>query len=334
MKKIVIDLLGSDYGQETLLLGAVEALKGSTNLKLVLIGDESYLKKVIENKKIDFSLVEIHHAESYIKNDEAPTLILKDAEGKTSLSVAYNLLKSDQETIGLISCGNTGAVLVGAIYKLGLIENVKRPCLASALSTYGGKKVYLADCGANVDAKSDMLVNFAYLTEAYAASDALIAHPKVALLSVGSERHKGNLVSKEAYLKLTESNLNFIGNVEGYDILNDKADVIICDGFSGNIVLKNIETIGKQTIETLKLKIQEPKYNHSFEEMYKFYDYNNEGGAVLLGTNKIVIKAHGKATTNTIKACIKELIHLDDNKMIEKMKKHFQNNITEETSKN
>lgn len=227
MKKNIVDLLGADNPQEILVKGALKTLD-EMDAMLVLVGNESKILPLLDG--YDQSRIEIVNADFTIENTQAPTLLLKD-EGKSSISIAYHILKTDHEALALVSAGNTGVLLVGSIFRLGLIDGIKRPCLVAIFPNEVGKYTIMLDCGANLDCNAETLLCFAHLGATLASALNNTQHPSVALLSVGKEDNKGNLTTKETFQLLKESELNFIGNVEGYNILDGVCEVLVCDGF-------------------------------------------------------------------------------------------------------
>lgn len=307
MKKIVVDLLGADHPQEILAKGALKTLD-EMDASLILIGNESKILPLLDG--YDRSRIAIVNADFTIENTQAPTLLLKD-DGKSSISIAYNILKTDHEAVALVSAGNTGALLVGSIFRLGLIDGIKRPCLAAIFPNEIGKYTVMLDCGANLDCNAQTLLCFAHLGATLAGALNGAQHPSVALLSVGKEDNKGNLTTKEAFHLLKESELNFIGNVEGYNILDGACEVIVCDGFYGNIVLKNCEAIGKLAVARMKNALEKAgvdakQAQEALHSVYMTFDYNSQAGGILLGAQKPIIKAHGAADENTMYSCVKQ----------------------------
>ena len=243
--------------------------------------------------------------------------------------VAYDLLKNNDDISGIISSGSTGALLAGAIMKVGRIPNIIRPALCPILPTVKDKGVALIDCGANVDCKADMLVQFAYMGSAYMSAVFGVEKPKVGLLSNGSEDKKGNALTKETFELLSESNINFMGNMEGRDILSGQYDVVVCDGFSGNVALKSCEgTAGaifnvlKSEINSggLKAKLGALLLKDVLRGVKKKLDYNEIGGAGFLGVNKIVVKAHGSSGSKAFAAAIEQARKMAENDILGKIK--------------
>ncbi len=307
MKKIVVDLLGADNPQEILAKGALKTLD-EIDATLVFVGNENKILPLLDG--YDQSRIEIVNADFTIENTQAPTLLLKD-EGKSSISIAYNILKTDHDAVALVSAGNTGALLVGSIFRLGLIEGIKRPCLAAIFPNEIGKYTVMLDCGANLDCSAETLLSFAHLGATLAGTLNDTEHPSVALLSVGKEDNKGNLTTKEAFKLLKESKLHFVGNVEGYNILDGACEVIVSDGFYGNIVLKNCEAVGKLAVYRMrkaleKAGIDSKEVQQALDSVYLTFDYNSQAGGILLGAKKPIIKAHGAADEDTMYSCVKQ----------------------------
>lgn len=325
MKKIVVDLLGADSPQEILAQGALQAVNGNKDIAVVLVGDKHTLENAVKAAKTDTDRVEIVDAQDYISNNEAPTALLRGRDG-ASLALCYKRLQEDPDAAALVSAGNTGALLVGAIYKAGLVKNVHRPSLATALPTAGGGLCCLADCGANVETKSQSLVEFAYLGSAFCTALLHKDNPTVGLLSVGKEDKKGTTVTREAFAVLKESPLNFVGNVEGYDVMSGNVDVVACDGFAGNIVLKLSEYVGKLAVSQTEKILKDAGIvgvEDACHKAWRNYDFNSQGGGILLGVNKVIMKAHGAANAETICCCVKQAATLANNDLPQKTAEIF-----------
>ena len=298
MKKIIVDLLGADHAEEELLDGALAALADDAALSLILVGSEALSAKDLAARGADLSRVEILTATDAITGEDSPVVVARGREG-SSMAIAFSALKNREDVAALVSAGNTGAMLVASLYRLGLLRGVRRPALATALLTPGGEHVCLLDCGANVDCRAELLEK-----------------PRVGLFSVGKEEHKGNAVTHEVFDLLKNGKLNFIGNIEGYDVFSGDVDVVVCDGFVGNAILKVAESVGKGAAShmaaLLRGKVEDEPLTEAAASTYRLFDYNTEGGAVMLGTKKVVVKAHGAATAPTLRACIREAKALAD----------------------
>ena len=309
--KIVIDCCGADNPKEVI-IGASRAVNEIQGVSLILVGFEDEIKSVLSDCQYDKSKIEIINATENITNNDEPVFAIR-TKPNSSLPKAYEVLKNGQAK-ALISAGSTGALLAGSMLCLGKENMLERPFLASLLPTDDGKYVCLADCGANVDCKPHQLLAFAKYSALYMKSYFGIESPKVALLSVGTEEKKGNAVTKETFALLKESGLNFIGNIEGKTVLSGDADVVVADGFSGNVLLKNIEGTAKSVILRLNGIIKRlatekddlTLIKKSFQELMKKLDFNTQGGAVILGIKKVVVKAHGAGTSETIVSTVKQ----------------------------
>lgn len=305
MEKILLDLYGSDAGARTLARGAAAALKKDETLRLVLVGDEKVVRE--ELKDCDSAQWECLHTENYITNHDKPTDILRGKED-TSMVLALQRLKNDPDCAGLLCAGNTGALLVGSIFQLGLQPGLKQPALSSALTLAEEKYVCIVDCGATLGCRAKDLVRFAVMGDAFMRCMQGLSAPRVGLLSVGREPTKGTDVTREAYARLSELPLNFIGNIEGGDVCADVADVVVCDGFEGNLLLKNIEATGKLAAALLARK--HPEAQEGANDLHRYFDFNSRGAAVFLGTAKPVLKLHGAAGEETVVSALAQLRRL------------------------
>ncbi len=315
MKKIVIDTYGADAGTLPIIQGAQAVLDAHPEIGVVLVGDRTDIEQ-----KCNISLygdrLEILHADDFITNDD-PSSCVFNGRDTSSMVLALKRLKADRDCVGLLSPGSTGALVVGSIFRLGLIKGLKTPALSSSLPRVDGKMVCLVDCGANINCNEKDLLTFALLGSAYARIMYEQDMPRVGLMSVGTERTKGNELTLKAYPLLEESKLNFVGNLEGSDLIMGKADVVVSDGFSGNILLKSHEAAGQVAMHIVKgmIKAHPDSYaglQEAYEQLAYLYDLNVRGGATFLGTIKPVIKMHGVAVASTVCACSDQLLMLDN----------------------
>lgn len=309
--RIAVDAMGGDYAPATVVEGALMALRESNNrFELVLVGDEKKIKDELKKHYttgLDFSIVD---APQVIGMDDIPTVALR--KKKNSSIVVGMKLHSDGEVDAFASAGNTGAVLTAATFILGRIEGISRPTIGSVFPTEAGTKSIMLDVGANVDCKPHHLFEFAIMGSIYSSAILEQKNPRVALLNIGEESTKGGDVVLQAYQLLSESKLNFIGNVEGRDILLGKADVIVCDGFVGNIVLKFAESV----LGVLKRRLRNYAVKNIFRKLtfgilasglkkaLKEFDYQEYGGVPFLGVNGVAIIGHGSSTALAIKNMI------------------------------
>lgn len=288
--KIGIDISGGDFAPAANLDGAILAQKELNNdAIIVLIGDETVINAELKSRNVAASLFEIIHAPEVISYHDHPTRALSKKPNST-ISVGFNRLAKEDLNV-FASTGNTGAMLVGAMYKLNTIPGIIRPCITSTLPAIDGSKTILLDVGSNADCKSDVLYQFAVLGSLYSHHVHNVEKPKVALLNIGEEESKGNLLTIATYKLLAESDeVNFIGNIEGRDIFSGKADVIVCDGFTGNVVLKQAEGI-----YTLMKK------RGIKDDYFDRFNYENYGGTPILGVKGNVVIGHGISNEIAIK---------------------------------
>ena len=326
MKKIIIDTLGADNGSAPIIKGTLRAIKEHEDIGVIFVGNSENIASLCADSGIDEGRIETVHTDAYVLDTDLPTSVFKDADDK-SMVMALKRLKSDDEVIGMITAGNTGAALVGSIFHLGLVEGLLAPALATAIPVKRDGYVCLVDCGANTDCNPENLRRFALMGNAFMQAYTGIEAPKVALMSVGRNRHKGNALIKEAYELIEKLPINFIGNIEGCDVVNSEADVIVADGFTGNIILKNTEAAGLAALAIVdELGAGLPCWQEVHDAIYNMFAFNDRGGAVFLGTNKTVVKMHGCANEYTAYACVNLLMKLENGNFSEKVAEALQNN--------
>lgn len=309
---IALDMMGGDFAPLEAVKGAALFLSGQQKpVTLQLIGDEQQVGPLLEKHGVDASRVQLVHAPETIGMHEHPTKALKEKK-QSSIAVGFHLLASGK-TDAFISAGNTGAMLVGSLYSIKAIEGVLRPSISTLIPKDNGGTGLLLDVGLNADCKPENLNQFALLGSLYARYISGIEEPRVALVNIGEEEGKGNLLAQAAYPLLKENkDVRFVGNVEGRDIFKDKADVMVCEGFTGNIILKLAESIFDIT--------QEKKITHEYLDRFNFENY---GGTPVLGVSKPVIIGHGishaKAFSNMIVLAVKMI----ETGLMNKMKASF-----------
>lgn len=312
MKKIVIDVNGADAGLQPVVVGTARALKLGVEFFPVLVGPAQEIRSMLEAEGIEPAQYELVDATDAITNDDPPTCVFAGRE-ESSLVKAYQRLKSDDSCGAMISAGSTGALLVGSICRLGLLPGLKFPALASALPCSPDKMVCLVDCGANIECTSADLVRFAKMGRVFSRCHCGIEDPRVGLMSVGREEGKGTALTKETYAKLKELPINFVGNLEGSDLVSGYADVVVCDGFSGNILLKSTEAAGKLAMEIVAQAGHgaDPALIEKIQmAIFKKLEFNSQGAATFLGTKKPLVKMHGCANENTTVAAIRHALTL------------------------
>ncbi|MBQ9728717.1 MAG: phosphate acyltransferase PlsX [Clostridia bacterium] len=326
MTKIVIDAMGGDFAPQEQVKGSVEALNKDKDLYLILVGDETQLKTELSQYSYDASRLEIVHTTEVIGMEEVPTKAVKTKKDSSTV-VAFRLLKEDKAD-GLVSSGSTGAVLTAGVLILGRRKGVSRPALCPAIPNYKGGKTFLCDCGANLECKSVNLVHFAVMATAYAQAVYGIENPKVGLLNNGTEDHKGLLLQQESNVLLKETDcINYIGNVEGRELMYGEADVIVSDGFTGNIAMKSVEGCGKAVGAILKREFKRNLFTKLkalvcgkvLKNIKKSLDYETAGGAMFLGLNKTVVKGHGNSKARGFAVYIQQAAEAVRGDMIGKM---------------
>lgn len=291
--KIGIDILGGDFAPDANISGAVLAKKELPNdVQLVLIGDRDQISSGLLSLDQDPSDYEIVHAPDVITMNDHPTRAIPQ-KPNSSIAVGFDLL-AKKEINAFASTGSTGAMLVGSIYKINTIPGIIRPCITSTLPAIDGSKTILLDVGSNADCKADVLYQFAVLGTLYSKNVYGVENPRVALLNIGEEDSKGNLLTLAANKLMAESDdIHFIGNLEGRDLFMGKADVIVCDGFTGNVVLKEAEGI----YSLLKMRGIKDEY-------FDRFNYENYGGTPVLGVKGNVMIGHGISNDVAVKNMI------------------------------
>lgn len=308
--KIALDAMGGDYAPAVTVEGALEAVSEIQGLSVVLVGDEAELANELRGKNFSVSSIHIKHASQVVDMDEAPLTALRRKKD-SSIKVAIELVKSG-EADAMVSAGNSGVVMATALFLLGKLPGVERPAIAAVMPTLKGCFI-LIDAGANVDCRATHLLQFAIMGEAYAKSIFNVGSPKIGLLGIGKEDAKGNELTKEAFKLIKDSGLNFIGNIEGKDIFIGDADVVVSDGFVGNIALKISEGLAEAMTKMLKREISEKStgrigylfLKNALKSFKKKTDYSEYGGAPLLGISKPCIISHGRSTAKAIKNALK-----------------------------
>ncbi|MFY0254223.1 phosphate acyltransferase PlsX [Chitinophaga sp. 30R24] len=311
--RIGLDMMGGDFAP-------TEAVKGvklyldtvAPDVHLVLIGDEQQLVPLLTEAQLDQSRYSVVHSSQIIGMDEHPTRALKE-KPQSSISIGFHLLKSEKID-AFISAGNTGAMMVGTYYSIKAIDGVQRPTISTLVPRENGSYGLLLDVGINADCKPENLAQFAMLGTLYSKHILKVNNPKVGLLNIGEEESKGNLLAQATYPLLKENKqINFIGNIEGRDIFNGKADVIVCEGFTGNIVLKMAESFHDIA--------QQRNIN---DEYINKLDAETYGGTPVLGVSKPVIIGHGISKGKAFKNMIQVAQQMIESKLLEKIKESFE----------
>jgi len=319
--RIAVDAMGGDYAPEEIVKGAIKAA-AELNVEIALVGDPAQLEKELHKHKFDQKLISIVPALDVIAMDEHPASAVRK-KADSSIMVSTDLVKRGQAQ-AVVSAGNTGAAMAAAKLRLRSIPGIERPAIAAIIPTEKGKCLLL-DVGANADCKPKHLVHFALMGSIYVEKIWGISQPKVGLLNIGEEETKGNELSIATYELLKQSNLNFVGNAEGRDITKGDIDVIVCDGFVGNVVLKFGEGLASSIFQLIKGEIKKNWLASLgivflasiFKALKKKMDYTEYGGAPLLGVNGVSIISHGSSNEKAIKNAIRVAKEVVEGKVVE-----------------
>ena len=321
--KIIIDCFGGDKSPSANIEGALAALGEHEDLSLILTGDETLIKSELARLSYDGDRIEIVHAPEVITGEDKPTDAIR-LKKESSLMKAISILRTDPEAAALVSTGATGALIAAATLRIGRIRGIRRPAFCPILPTMNGGIVGICDSGANVDITAEMLLQQAIVGSAYLRYAFGIQEPRVALLNIGVESEKGDALRKEAYPLLSSCEaINFVGNMESRDLLSGSYDLVVCDGFSGNVLAKSTEGTAMELLKKLKTEIfKKTKYKLGallmkdlFADLKEFMNYQNYGGSVLLGCEKTIVKGHGSSNAKAVQVCIDQAYRMSSSDM-------------------
>lgn len=324
--RVALDAMGGDNAPECNVLGAVDAVRDNDRLKVFLVGQKDKIDAVLEGKEYDKDRIEVVDAPEVIENAEPPVLAIRKKK-ESSIVKAMNLVKSG-ECDAYVSAGSTGATLVGGQVIIGRIKGVERAPLAPLIPTKDGVAL-LIDCGANVDARPSMLVQFAKMGTVYMRDIVGIENPRVGILNIGAEEDKGNALVKDTFPLLKACpDINFIGSIEARDIPAGYADIVVCDAFVGNVVLKLYEGVGgtliskvKESMMTsLRSKIGALLVKPALKQTLKSFDASEYGGAPMLGLNGLVVKTHGSSSPKEVRNTLIQCVAFKEQNISEKIK--------------
>ena len=310
---IAIDVMGGDYAPEAVIDGIIESIDLLTNGETILaIGPQDTINNLFNSRNFSNSQVRVIHAEQVIEMGEHPTKALSQ-KPNSSIGIGFSLLKEGKADV-FASAGNTGAMMVGSLFSVKTINGIQRPAIAGFVPQVDGRYAIMLDIGANADCKPEMLAQWAELGSIYFESTTGQTNPRVGLMNIGEEEQKGSILAQGTHALLKEnSNINFIGNIEGKDLFRNKADVIVTDGFTGNIVLK----MGESIYNIMK---EQGMMNDFVENT----NYENYGGSPIIGINGNVIIAHGASSPKAIKNMIKLCKSVVDSNVCQKIKAKFE----------
>lgn len=328
--KVALDAMGGDNAPGEMVKGAVDAIQKRNDIKVFLVGKEEMIQEELKKYSYEADRIEVVNATEVIETAEPPVMAIRRKKD-SSIVVAMNMVKKG-EADAFVSAGNSGAVLVGGQLIVGRIKGVERPPLAPLLPTAKGVSL-LIDCGANVDARPSHLVQFAKLGSIYMENVMGIKNPRVAIVNIGAEEEKGNALVKETFPLLKEcKDINFIGSIEARDIPHGYADVIVCEAFVGNVILKLYEGVGSVLISkvkqgmmtTLRSKIGALLVKPALKTTLKSFDASEHGGAPLLGLNGLVVKTHGSSNAKEVSNSIIQCVTFKEQKINEKIRECIQ----------
>lgn len=334
--KVALDAMGGDNAPVEIVKGAVDAVSSRNDIKVFLVGKEDVVKEELAKYSYPADQIEVVHAPEVIEMAEPPVVAIRSKK-ESSMVVAMNMVKQ-KEADAFVSAGSSGAILVGGQTIVGRIKGIKRPPLAPLIPTETGVSL-LIDCGANVDAKADNLVQFAQMGSIYMENVVGIKNPRVAIVNIGAEEEKGNALVKETIPKLHEcKDINFIGCIEAREIPHGGADVIVCEAFVGNVILKLYEGLSstmitivkKGLMSTLKSKIGALLSMPALKATLKEFDGSQYGGAPLLGLNGLVVKTHGSSKSTEITNALFQCVTFKQQDINGKIKAHIIEETTEE----
>ncbi|MCR5792257.1 MAG: phosphate acyltransferase PlsX [Lachnospiraceae bacterium] len=329
--KVAVDAMGGDNAPSEIVKGAVEAVLSKEQIKVFLVGKDALIEKELSKYQYPSERIEVVNADEIISNEEAPVMAIRRKK-QSSIVVALNLVKN-KEADAFVSAGSTGAVLVGGQLIVGRIKGVERPPLAPLIPTVDGVSL-LVDCGANVDARPSHLLQFAKMGSIYMENVIGVKNPRVAIVNIGAEEEKGNMLVKETFPLLKNcKDINFIGSIEAREIPNGMADVIVCEAFVGNVILKLYEGVGAALISkvktgmlsTLRSKIGAVLVKPALKKTLKSFDASRYGGAPMLGLNGLVVKTHGSSTSEEIKNSIVQCISFSEQRINDRLREYISN---------
>jgi len=325
---IAIDAMGGDNAPAEIVKGAAEALN-AFDVHLILLGKQTLVETELHKYDYPKDKITVVNCNETIDATDTPTTAIKQKKD-SSMVAGFNLLKNGGAD-ALVSAGSTGALLAGATFIVGRIPGVERPSLATMLPNQNGFSLML-DSGANVDCKPSYLAQFARMGAVYMENVAGVASPKVGLINIGTEKEKGNQLVKEAYALLESSGLNFTGNIEARDIPSGVCDVIVCDGFIGNIILKYTEGFAQSMFGMIKKELMKDTFSkigallskRAYANLKKSFDYSEVGGAPFLGLKALVVKAHGSSDAKAIAGAVKQAVIFTEKDVVNKIKTNIQ----------
>lgn len=327
--RIAIDAMGGDDAPDVVVAGAIEAAREWSDTTIILVGDSARIEKVMGNTKL--SNLEVRHASEKIESEDEPVKAVRRKKD-ASMVVAGRMVR-EKEADAMISAGNTGALMTMGVLVVGRMKGISRPALAPMIPTMDGKGMLALDLGANMDSSAEELMQYAIMGSIYRKKVDGITKPRVGLLNVGTEAMKGNELTKAAYALLEQAPIHFVGNVESREVLNGPCDVMVCDGFAGNIMLKSIEGAASTVFSALKSELKRNVLTKLAAIILKpglmkfrsSFDYAEHGAAPLLGIDGLVLKSHGSSDANAIKNAVRQARIAIQNDLVQSISKEISN---------
>lgn len=321
---IALDAMGGDNAPEAAVAGAVQALSFDNRVAIALVGKEQAIKECLAKHKYEAAHVAIVNAGEVITPDEHPTAAIRNKKD-SSIVVGINMVRHDQAQ-AFVSAGSTGALLACATVTIGRLPGVERPALATMLPNEKGF-TFLIDSGANVDCKPTYLAQFGKMGYVYMKNVMKLENPRVGLVNIGAEEDKGDELTKEAYKLLSASGINFVGNIEPRDIFRGDCDVLVCDGFAGNVILKQSEGMASFLLKMLKNELMASPVSKfgallskgAYDNLRKRMDYSEVGGAPFLGLKSLVVKAHGSSDARAMASAVRQCVSFIDANIVEEL---------------
>lgn len=327
--RIAIDAMGGDHAPDVVVAGAIEAAREWSDTTVILVGDSARIEAILGNLKL--ANLEVRHASEKIESDDEPVKAVRRKKD-ASMVVAGRMVR-EKEADAMISAGNTGALMTMGILVVGRMKGISRPALAPMIPTLDGKGMLALDLGANMDSSAEELMQYAIMGSIYRKQVEGIAKPRVGLLNVGTEAMKGNELTKAAYALLEQAPIHFVGNVESREVLNGPCDVLVCDGFAGNIMLKSIEGAASTIFSALKTELKKNVLTKLAAVILKpglmkfrsSFDYAEHGAAPLLGIDGLVLKSHGSSNAMAIKNAVRQARIAIQNDLVPSISKEISN---------
>ncbi len=335
--KIIIDCLGGDQGAVATVEGAIMALRKYEDLEVVLVGDEQEIREILKKREQSEERIEILHAPTMVDGNDRPMDAVR-LKRDSSMMRSISQLREREDIDAMVSLGATGCLIAAVTVRIGRIEGVRRPAFCPILPNMAGGVVGICDSGANLVVNAKQLQQYAIMGSSYLKTAYKVAEPRVGLLNVGKEEEKGDDLRKETYSLLSKTKgIHFAGNMEAREFLSGEYDLVVCDAFSGNVLCKSVEGTALELLKKIKKDIySRTRYKFGalfmkkmFQEEKEFMNYQNYGGSVFLGTEKVIVKGHGSADRRAVAVCISQARRMVQGKLCERIAESIRENIAE-----